>query len=122
MTPSDIPCVVPGCGLGRVTEDCCLTHSLMSNEGGGKSLHNDGIVDWLAVEIAASGTRQVQLTWVEKDIAAGVMFARGYGAEEIENRTGARVCGVPTSRRVLAARKIAESGVLERLEAELGGP
>lgn len=108
IKPSDVQCAVPGCPHGRVTHDCCYSHSLAGLDNS-NTVPNDGIIDWIAVDVAARGLRKVRLTWVEKDIAVGTIFARGGGPEEAENFTGARVTSASTQRRFLAAQRIAEA-------------
>lgn len=86
-TPSTQPCGVPGCTSGRVTEDCCYEHSLQSSAGK-RWLWNDGIIDWMAVATARYGWRTVKLSWVEAEIAIGMMIADGLTFEEIYDRLG----------------------------------
>jgi len=86
-TPGPDPCGVPGCEGGKITEDCCYTHSLQSSAGR-RWLPNDGIIDWTAVETARYGWRTVGLTWVEAEIAIGMMIADGLTFEEIYDRLG----------------------------------
>lgn len=106
----DVQCAVPGCDGKRITDDCCYRHSLTGyGEVSVWTLHNDGIIDWLAIDVATRGLRKVRLTWVEKDIAVGIILARGGGVFEVQERIGARVCGSPNSRRMIAARRIAEA-------------
>lgn len=42
-----------------------------------RALPEDGIIDHLAVAIAVSGTRRVQLTRAERQLAAAAILARG---------------------------------------------
>lgn len=49
-------------------------------------LPDDGIIDVLAVRIAASGTRPVALTWPERQIAAAVILAAGGGTCQVARR------------------------------------
>ena len=107
MTPRDEPCAVPGCCAGRVTADCCYQHSL-AGKGNSRLLPNDGIIDWVAVDVAARGLRRVRLTWVERDIAIGRILAEGGNLTQAERLTGGRVSNVPDSPRVQSARRIAE--------------
>jgi hypothetical protein len=107
--PSSIACAVPGCGEGRVTHDCCYRHSLTGPRTAPDTVPNDGIIDWLAIDIAARGLRRVRLTWVEKDIAVGVILASGGGVQQAQDFTGARVTGSNNGRRLEAALKIAEA-------------
>ena len=110
---SEVRCEVPSCEEGNIKNDCCYDHSVQRGGFGRNAvIHNDGIIDWVAIDVASRGLREVRLTWVEKDIAVAVMLAKGYGIHEAAERIGARV-----SR--LAAEKIAKAGVLEKLEAEL---
>lgn len=117
--PSKDLCEVPSCEVGKVTDDCCYRHSVQQPWNRPDIITNDGIIDWVAIDVAARGLRDVRLTWVEKDIAAGVMLAKGYGVHEAQERLGVRISGVTNSRRRLAAEKIAAAGVLEKLDREL---
>lgn len=108
ITPRDVACAVPGCPHKRVLEDCCYGHSLLGR-GNSNAIPNDGIIDWTAVDAAARGLRKVRLTWVERDIAVGIIFARGGGPEEAENFTGARITSASNQRRTKAAWLIAEA-------------
>jgi hypothetical protein len=49
-------------------------------------LPEDGIVDWMAVEIAASGVRRVRLTVQERTLAAALILRRGGSAWEVARR------------------------------------
>jgi hypothetical protein len=49
-------------------------------------LPEDGIVDLVAVEIAAAGTRRVWLTLRERRLAAALIMARGGTANDISAR------------------------------------
>jgi hypothetical protein len=63
-------------------------------------LDDDGIIDLIAVEIAARGTRPVALTPVERQLAAARILARGGTAYLISERL--QVSG--TTALMLAAR------------------
>lgn len=49
-------------------------------------LPEDGIIDPVAVEIAAAGTRRVRLTAAERRLAAALILARGGSAQHIARR------------------------------------
>ena len=51
-------------------------------------LPDDGIIDPVAVEIAARGTRRVRLTARERRAAAALIVARGGTANDIARRLG----------------------------------
>lgn len=109
------PCGYPGCpGSALIDEegevtDCCYRHSL-GNSDTDNNLPNDGIIDWTAIEVAASGARPVRLSWVEKDIALGRILAAGGTLADGERNLGIKVMGTRqrNSRRVKAAQRIAE--------------
>lgn len=82
----DIPCGVPCCAEGRVTEDCCYGHALNRPIPGTRE--NDGVIDQIAIEIAAEGTRAMLLTWVEWEIAAATILAYGHSEAEAARRLG----------------------------------
>jgi len=63
-------------------------------------LTDDGVIDPIAVEIAASGSRPVALTRAERQLAAGRILARGGTLSLISRRL--RVNG--STARALAAR------------------
>lgn len=63
-------------------------------------LADDGIIDLIAVEIAASGTRPVALTRTERQLAAAAILARGGTPDLISKRL--RVSG--STALTLAAR------------------
>ncbi len=46
-------------------------------------LPDDGVIDWIAVGIAASGTRQVRLTRLERALAAALIMRRGGSAYQV---------------------------------------
>lgn len=52
------------------------------------TIPEDGIIDPLAVEIAASGQRRVRLTWTERRIAAALIMARGGTSYQVAKRLG----------------------------------
>lgn len=82
-------CAYPFCEGPRVSEDCCIDHSLdASGTPGFAFLQNDGIIDWEAVEILRRGERVVKATWVEVEIAAAKMLVDGLTQDEIRERTG----------------------------------
>ena len=107
IVPSSTPCAVPGCMAGRVQHDSCLFHSLTGQGHPAGEVPNDGIIDWIAIDVAVRGLRDVRLTWVEKDIATGVMLYKGVGVQAIQDRLGVRIVGYADSRRYQAAEKIA---------------
>jgi hypothetical protein len=49
-------------------------------------LPEDGIIDPVAVEIAASGTRRVRLTAAERRLAAALILARGGSPNDLARR------------------------------------
>jgi hypothetical protein len=67
-----------------VTDDCCYAHSL--NNRAANVVPNDGVIDWLAIDIAVDGSRPVRLTWVEQEIAAATILANGESAREAGRR------------------------------------
>lgn len=67
-------------------------------------LPDDGIIDPIAVEIAASGQRRVRLTKAERQLAAQNILAQGGGLSAIARRL--HVSG--TIARALAAQREAE--------------
>ncbi|MEU8303420.1 hypothetical protein AB0C84_07635 [Actinomadura sp. NPDC048955] len=73
-------------------------------------LPEDGIVDPIAIEIAASGTRPVALTHTERVLAAARILAAGGGA----NTIAARLHVSGSTARTLAhqARRIGDAGDL----------
>lgn len=82
----DVPCGVPTCTEGRVTEDCCYGHALNKPIPGTRE--NDGVIDQIAIGIAAEGTRPMLLTWVEWEIAAATILAYGHSEAEAARRLG----------------------------------
>jgi len=50
------------------------------------TLADDGIIDLIAVDIAARGARTVALTRAERQLAAAVILARGGGPDLIAKR------------------------------------
>lgn len=105
-------CGVPGCTADRTTEDCCHAHGL--NKGGRPTLPNDGVLDWIAIDIAVEGSREVRLTWIEWDIAAATILANGLPASEVATRLG-RWLDPTRGRRV---EEIAEAIRKERLASQ----
>jgi hypothetical protein len=63
-------------------------------------LADDGLIDPIAIEIAASGARTVALTWAERQLAAARILDRGGTAYVISKRL--HVSG--TTALMLAAR------------------
>jgi hypothetical protein len=47
---------------------------------------HDGIIDWIAVNVAVAGTRPVDLTETEQEIAAALLLAAGHSYRTIEHR------------------------------------
>lgn len=82
----DIPCGVPGCEVGRSTEDCCYGHALNKPIPGTRE--NDGVIDQIAIDIAVEGTRPMLLTWVEWEIAAATILSYGHSGAEAARRLG----------------------------------
>ena len=101
LKPTDEPCRVPACTGSRLTEDCCYDHSLNKSIAG--ALENDGVLDWLAIDIAAEGTRLPGLTWVEWEIAAATILANGHPESEIEHRLGSPLRKSPSRRERIRA-------------------
>lgn len=87
-------CVFPGCRQPRRDElDLCAQYHGgawgQNSDTPDETLNeNDGLVDWVAVEIAAGGQRRVRLTWVERDLAAAIILGAGFSATDVELRTG----------------------------------
>lgn len=81
LQPRQEPCGVPGCEGLRVTEDCCYPHSL--NKSNPAALANDGVIDWLAIDLAVEAAREVRLTWVESNIAAARLLMQGCSEQEL---------------------------------------
>jgi hypothetical protein len=50
------------------------------------ALTDDGIIDLIAVDIAARGARAVALTRAERQLAAGIILARGGTRYQISKR------------------------------------
>jgi hypothetical protein len=73
-------CDVPGCEAPKDTEDCCKEHSSDKRRVG--VLPNDGIIDWIAIDIAVEGCRLPDMTWVEQDIALARMINSGLPTKE----------------------------------------
>lgn len=102
-------CEVPGCTGTRVKEDSCTFHATPKNSPG--ALPNDGIIDWIAIELATEGGRLPRLTWVERDIAAAVLFARGWQPRDVINRLGINLKSGKRRQRVYAmAESIKQDG------------
>jgi hypothetical protein len=66
------------------------------------ALADDGIIDLIAVDIAARGARPVALTRPERQLAAAVILAHGGNRTLISRRL--HVSGGTTAARELAAR------------------
>lgn len=81
-------CGVPGCGQLREVEDCCTPHAQPDAGHSPVFAPNDGIIDWIAVELAAQGARRVPLTWVEFEIASALALVRGATHREVARRIG----------------------------------
>jgi hypothetical protein len=82
----------------------------MTDTGSGSwLLPDDGIIDPVAVEIAARGTRRVRLTAPERRAAAALVLARGGSATDIASRL--HISG--SSARDLATAIQAEAAVAE---------
>lgn len=113
--PSDKQCGYPICTEKALLDeedeptDCCYKHSL-GNSDTDNVLPNDGLIDWTAIEVAFEGRRPVRLTWVEKDIALGMILSRGGCLADGERLLGIKVQGARqrNSRRVKSALQIAE--------------
>lgn len=52
------------------------------------TLYNDGVIDWLAIDLAVEGDRIPRMSWVERDIAAGILLSQGFDPPEIRGRLG----------------------------------
>lgn len=72
----------------------------MSRARPSQVLPDDGIIDLVAVQIAASGNRPVALTAVERQLAAAAILARGGTPDQVSKLL--RVSG--TTALALAAR------------------
>lgn len=113
--PSDKQCGYPTCTEKALINeeedvtDCCYRHSL-GNSDTDNGILNDGIIDDTAIEVAVQGSRPVNLTWVEKDIALGMILANGGTLADGERLLGLRLQGAKqrNSRRVKDALLIAE--------------
>ena len=81
-------CRVPGCLQPLGEHDCCTDHSRPDYGNSPVFSPNDGIIDEVAIDLVARGIRQVPLTWVEAEIAAGTMLARGLTITETMERLG----------------------------------
>lgn len=81
-------CDFPLCEEPRVTDECCYVHSIDGNISAGAFLHNDGIIDWQAIDLVRRGERHVDLTWVEFEIAGAYILMDGETQEELRQRTG----------------------------------
>lgn len=115
LTPrEDDPCKVPGCKEPCLTDDCCREHSL--NKGLKTEvviLPNDGVIDWLAIDLAVESSRPVKLTWVEFEIALATILANGHSEREAARRM--RISEFPRTRtRKGRIREMAEAIKQER--------
>jgi hypothetical protein len=83
---------VPGCRTDAEIEDCCKTHgAAFHGPAALDSIPNDGILDFIAIEVAADKTRPVRLTWIERDVAAAYMLSQGHMREEVLERLGSNL-------------------------------
>jgi hypothetical protein len=99
-------CAVPGCTNPREEEDCCKFHSVHRHSAG--ALRNDGIIDWVAIELATEGARLPRLTWVEREIAAAIMLSRGMDRADVCARLNLRWDNPKRRERVLNMAKVIE--------------
>jgi hypothetical protein len=81
-------------------------------------LREDGVVDEIAVEVAAAGTRPVRLTPTERRLAAALILCRGGSVTDIANRLHitwrlaralAREAGFPNAPGAGTARGVGEA-------------
>lgn len=78
-------------------------------------LHDDGIIDPIAVELAATGQREVRLTETERHAAAALILAEGGSSWLIAKRLK-----ISTAAARSLAASIAEPAVSEIQAPELG--
>lgn len=82
-------CFVPGCAEPRKNEDCCDDHGRNHFAPHARhALRNDGVLDRIAIEVAAQGARPVSLSWIERDIAAALMLYHGASPDEVVSQLG----------------------------------
>lgn len=55
------------------------------------AIPNDGVIDWTAIDLTIEGVRPVRLTWVEREIAAAILLARGEEKADVERQVGVAV-------------------------------
>lgn len=119
LTPrEDDPCKVPGCHEPCLTDDCCREHSLNKAIGHTtmRILPNDGVIDWLAIDLAAEGSRPVALSWIEFEIALATILANGHSEKEAARRMRLPVFPRTPSRRT-RIRQMADAIRQERANA-----
>lgn len=111
-------CLVPSCREPRQAEDCCVEHAKPRNgrscgsAGGEAALPNDGVIDWVAIELAVQEARPVRLTWIERDIAAGEMLARGDDPKDVYRILGVNL--FKKDARAERVKRIADALVTDR--------
>lgn len=91
-------CLVPGCRGETGDGDCCADHCRQLGGAKGTYRPNDGVIDFVAVDVVAKGLRVVPLTWVEAEIAMAKMLACGISKDEIYVRLGFQVNWTPSRR------------------------
>lgn len=80
-------CLVPGCKRVRTDEDCCPWHA-RKKVTSPNTLQNDGVIDWLAIDLMVEGARDVKLTWLERDIVAARLLAGGVRRKTLAQNYG----------------------------------
>lgn len=81
-------CGVPGCDRPRGDLDCCEEIHSKSRPGSRCYRPNDGVIDYVAIDLVTEGVRMIKLTWVEALIAVAKMLVRGVNVNEIWERLG----------------------------------
>lgn len=79
---------MPACEYPREIEDCCTHHGHerqvpafikrnLAERGFPAPLADDGVIDEVGIEVALEGTRPIALTWLEREIGAATIIAKG---------------------------------------------
>lgn len=81
-------CLVPGCTETKDEryEDTCSNHG--RRKAVRNTIPNDGVIDWLAIDLLIGQSREVAVTWLERDIAAARLAARDWTEQSIESYLG----------------------------------
>lgn len=107
----DTSCGVPGCPEESGPFDCCLTtHSAPTPGGSDRYRPNDGVIDEVAIDLVVEGVRQVELTWVEAQIAVAKMQAAGLTKAERAEHLGYEMSHSTVIRAALESIRQALSG------------